>query len=67
VDTTVRPPTASSLSKEITYNAVEESSPVVGSSKNIKLGFVNNSTPIDALLRSPPDTPLIKLFPIRVF
>ena len=41
--------------------------PVVGSSKNIKLGFVNNSTPIEALLRSPPDTPLIKLLPIRVF
>jgi len=28
----------------ITEQAVEESSPVVGSSKNIKLGFVNSST-----------------------
>ena len=41
--------------------------PVVGSSKNIRLGLVNSSTPIDALLRSPPDTPLIILFPILVF
>ena len=50
----------------MTYKAVEESSPVVGSSKKIKLGFVRSSTPILALLRSPPDTPLIILFPILV-
>jgi hypothetical protein len=43
----------------MTYKAVEESKPVVGSSKKIKLGLVSNSTPILALFLSPPETPLI--------
>ena len=50
---------ANRFKRSITYKAVEESKPVVGSSKNIKLGFVNNSTPILALFLSPPETPLI--------
>lgn len=50
-----------------TLKDVAESKPVVGSSKKIIDGFVNNSTPIEVLFRSPPDTPLIKLFPILVF
>lgn len=63
----VLPDTASLLSSSITYKAVEESKPVVGSSRNTKLGFVSNSTPIEARFRSPPETPLIILFPILVF
>lgn len=62
----VLPPTARVLRREITYKAVDESSPVVGSSRKIKLGLVRSSTPILALFRSPPDTPLMILFPILV-
>lgn len=47
--------------------AVEESRPVVGSSKNNIDGLVSNSTPIDVLLRSPPETPLISSLPTLVF
>jgi hypothetical protein len=47
--------------------AVEESSPVVGSSKNSIEGFVNNSTPMEVLFLSPPETPLINSFPTLVF
>lgn len=50
----------------ITYRAVELSNPVVGSSKNSILGLVSNSTPMEVLFLSPPDTPLIILFPILV-
>ena len=50
----------------MTCKAVEESKPVVGSSKNTRLGLVSNSTPIDARFLSPPDTPLVILFPILV-
>ena len=45
---------------------MEESKPVVGSSKNNKLGFVSSSNPIDVLFLSPPEIPLINSFPIGV-
>lgn len=51
----------------ITEVAVNESRPVVGSSRKIKLGSVINSTPIEVRLRSPPDTPLTRGPPILVF
>ena len=41
--------------------------PVVGSSNKIISGPTNISIPIDVLFFSPPDKPLIKLFPIYVF
>lgn len=47
--------------------AVYESSPVVGSSRKIKLGFVISSTPIEHLFLSPPETPFITAPPIFVF
>jgi hypothetical protein len=47
--------------------AVNESKPVVGSSKNTRLGSVISSTPIEVLFLSPPDTPLTKGPPILVF
>lgn len=43
----------------MTSKAVEESSPVVGSSKNNKFGLLTNSIPIFTLFFSPPDIPLI--------
>ena len=46
--------------------AVNESRPVVGSSKKIRLGSVISSTPIDVLFLSPPDTPFIRAPPILV-
>lgn len=55
------------LISSIIFRAVKESKPVVGSSKNSIGGLVTNSTPIDVLLRSPPDTPLIIDPPILVF
>lgn len=64
--TIVLPFYANLFNKSITYNAVDESKPVVGSSKKIKLGLVSNSTPILALFLSPPDTPLIYVFPTLV-
>lgn len=48
----------------ITINAVNESSPLVGSSSIITDAFETNSTPIDVLLRSPPLTPFRILFPM---
>jgi len=57
----------SSFSVSITEVAVKESNPVVGSSKNIKLGSVISSTPIDVLFLSPPDTPFTNGPPILVF
>lgn len=51
----------------ITEVAVNESRPVVGSSRKIKLGSVISSTPIDVRLRSPPETPLTNGPPILVF
>ena len=38
-------------------NAVKESNPEVGSSNNITVGSVTNSTPIEVLFLSPPDSP----------
>lgn len=65
---TVRPSfLARSPRVSITEVAVKESSPVVGSSKKIKLGSVMSSTPIDVRLRSPPDTPFTSGPPILVF
>ena len=45
---------------------VVESKPVVGSSRKIIEGFINNYRPIDVLFFSPPDTPLILVSPIYV-
>jgi len=56
-----------SFSVSITLVAVNESRPVVGSSKKMSFGSVINSTPIDVLFLSPPDTPFIKGPPIFVF
>ena len=49
---------ASVLSSFAILRAVEESNPLVGSSKKSRDGFVMSSNPIDVLLRSPPDSPL---------
>lgn len=51
----------------ITEVAVNESRPVVGSSRKIKLGSVISSTPIEVRFRSPPDTPFTRGPPILVF
>lgn len=64
--TIVRPESARLLSREITYSAVDASSPVVGSSRNKRLGFVSNSTPIFVLFLSPPETPRMNIFPTKV-
>ena len=63
---TVLPATERSLSVSITDVAVNESSPVVGSSKKMRLGSVMSSTPIEHLFLSPPETPLTKDPPILV-
>ena len=65
--TTVRPLFARSLRVSTTEEAVNESSPVVGSSKNIRLGSVMSSTPMEVLFLSPPETPFIRGPPILVF
>jgi len=46
--------------------AVNESRPVVGSSRKIKFGSVMSSTPIDVRFLSPPETPLTSGPPILV-
>ena len=58
---------AKSPKVSITDVAVNESKPVVGSSKKIRLGSVISSTPIEVRLRSPPETPLTRGPPILVF
>lgn len=63
----VLPVKAKSLRISITEVAVNESRPVVGSSKKIKFGSVMSSTPIEVLFLSPPETPLTKGPPILVF
>ena len=63
----VRPLFAKSLRVSITDVAVKESRPVVGSSRKIRFGSVINSTPIEVLFLSPPETPLIKGPPILVY
>ena len=50
----------------IISNAVVLSNPVVGSSKNNKLGFCISSIPMLTLFFYPPEIPLIKLFPTTV-
>ena len=66
VEITVLPYWASFFNSKITCKAVVESNPVVGSSKKIIPGFVTSSTPIDVLFLSPPEIPLMKVFPILV-
>jgi hypothetical protein len=56
-----------SLSTSTTFVEVNESRPVVGSSKNIKFGSVISSTPMEHLFLSPPETPLTRGPPIFVF
>ena len=46
--------------------AVDESRPLVGSSRKSRDGLVISSYPIDIRLRSPPDTPLRNHPPILV-
>ncbi len=55
----VRPNLPRSFNSWIRLAAVAESRPVVGSSRNIRLGLVRSSTPIEVLFRSPPEMPLI--------
>ncbi len=50
-----------------TLVAVNESSPEVGSSNNMTLGSVINSTPIAVLFRSPPEMVLCSTSPTSVF
>lgn len=51
----------------MTSKAVEESSPVVGSSKKSKLGLLTNSIPMLTRFFSPPEIPLtLILSPITV-
>ena len=63
---TVFPCLAKFFNSIITCRAVEESNPVVGSSKKMMLGFVINYTPIEVLFLSPPLIPLIIAFPTLV-
>lgn len=51
----------------MTEVAVNESRPVVGSSRKIRLGSVISSTPIEVRFLSPPETPLTSGPPILVF
>lgn len=62
----VLPYFARELRSFITWVAVNESRPVVGSSKNIRLGSVMSSTPMDVLFLSPPETPLMRYPPMNV-
>jgi len=64
--TTLRPWRARFFKTSSTFKAVVESRPVVGSSRKSKLGLVISSTPIEVLFLSPPDKPLIKVFPTFV-
>lgn len=66
VDTTVLPDLAILFKNFITWRAVVESRPVVGSSKNMIEGLMSNSIPIDVLFFYPPDIPLIIAFPTYV-
>jgi len=66
VVTTLTPFSAIYLNSSATLREVLLSSPVVGSSKKIILGFVSNSTPIEVLFFYPPEIPFIKTLPIMV-
>lgn len=48
-------------------NAVKESNPEVGSSKNSTEGLVISSQPMFTRFRSPPEIPLKRVPPMRVF
>ena len=63
----VFPASDSSFMVSTTDIAVNESSPVVGSSKKISMGSVMSSTPMEVLFLSPPETPLMSAPPIFVF
>ena len=67
VETTLTPHLDRCLRSSITERAVEESSPVVGSSRKSIEGFVSSSTPIEVRFLSPPEIPLIISFPTYVF
>ena len=54
---TVKPRFASALSVSITFWAVLESRPLVGSSRKSTVGLVINSYPIEVLFLSPDETP----------
>lgn len=64
VEITLTPLLLKDFNNSITYKEVELSRPVVGSSKKIMAGLVSNSTPIEVLFLSPPEIPLIIIFPI---
>lgn len=48
------------------FRAEKESSPDVGSSRNMMLGFVISSYPMDVLFLSPPEIPFFSTFPTWV-
>lgn len=50
----------------MTVSAVNESNPVVGSSRKMREGSVINSTPMEHRFLSPPETPLTNGPPILV-
>jgi hypothetical protein len=60
---TVLPSLAKFFKRRMTWRAVVESRPVVGSSRKIMLGLTMSSTPIEVLFLSPPLIPFIKAFP----
>jgi hypothetical protein len=59
----VRPAFAILFRNLMTFKAVVESSPVVGSSRKIIDGLIRSSTPMDVRFFSPPDTPRIRALP----
>eukprot|EP00734_Pompholyxophrys_sp_LG126_P000740 Pompholyxophrys_sp_v1_NODE_470_length_535_cov_50.708333.p2 type:complete len:115 gc:universal NODE_470_length_535_cov_50.708333:387-43(-) len=59
VQITVRPSVAKVLTLSITAKAVKLSKPLVGSSRKSNPGLTTSSTPIEALLRSPPERSLV--------
>lgn len=63
VEITVLPCLARVFKSSITCKAVVESRPVVGSSRNMILGLVMSSTPIEVRFLYPPLMPLMKAFP----
>lgn len=61
---TILPFRAISFTFSTTLKALVESRPEVGSSKNKSDGLWMMSIPIETLLRSPPETPLLPSSPI---
>ena len=66
VVTTVQPLRASDERSVTTLHAVNESSPLVGSSRKSTAGRITSSTPIEQRFFSPPDTPRIIRSPTSV-